>query len=302
MSGRLPAPSAVPGTAADLARETAGGVDDPEVANVLVAGTRQFAERSAEDATDLIEREDGGYHGPASGALGRLAAAVAGVEEPTGTCLHYPDPNASAPGPWLVVEPLGGRLATVAKGCATVTVELERPTGHLDARLRTGRDRLEGVIEAARPRHEHYPVEHDELGTFTRGLVEFELERVSVDEGFTVSFGALTTPRTEPDELRDRFRDVDGVEAVGVSVGTEVEHADPSPRLRKAVEEAADAVVGDWNYEWLPGPTAFGAVSSDDKIALGTGGPSDARFGQEAFETGRELLAEAIDNLERDRS
>lgn len=302
MNGRLPAPSAVPEAAADLARETSDGVDDASVTNVLVAGTRDLAERTVEDTENVIEREDGGYEGATSGAIGRLAAAIAGVEEQAGASLHYPDPDATAPGPWLVVEPLGGRLATVAKGRATVTVEMERPTGHLDARLRSGRDRLDSVIEAARPRHEHYPVERDELGTFTRGLLEFELEQVAVDDDFTATFGALTAPRSGPDQLRDRFHAVEGVDAVEVSVETEVEHAEPSTRLRQAVEDAAAAIVGDWNYEWLPGPTAFGSVSSDEKIALGTGGPNDDRFDLEAFETGRDLLAEAIGNLERDRS
>lgn len=302
MSDRLPAPSTVPGAAADLARETSDGVEDAGVANVLVAGTRHLAGRTADGTDDVIEREDGGYQGAASGAFGRLAAAVAGVEEQTAACLHYPDPDATAPGPWLVVEPLGGRLATVAKGLATVTVEMERPTGHLDARLRSGRDHIDRVIEAARPRHQLYPVERDELGTFTRGLVEFELEHVAVDGEFTATFGARTTPRSAPAQLRDRFRDVEGVEAVEASVVTDVEHAEPSTRLRQAVEDAAAAVVGDWSYEWLPGPTAFGAVSSDDKIALGTGDPNDDRFDLEAFETGRDLLTEAIGSLERDRS
>jgi hypothetical protein len=302
VNGRLRAPAAVKDVAADLARETAGRVDDPRVANVLVAGTRELAEGPIEDTDDGIEREDGEYHGPASGALGRLAAAVAAIEGQTGACLHYPDPVAAAPGPWLVVEPLGGRLATVAKGRTTVTVELERPTGHLDARLRAGRDRLDSVIEAARPRHQHYPVERDELGTFTRGLVEFELEHIATDDGFTVTLGALTVPRSGPDRLRDRFRDVEGVESVDVSVETEVEHAEPSTRLRQAVEDAAAAVVGDWSYEWLPAPTAFGSVSSDDRMALGTGDPSDDRFDREAFETGRDLLTEAIGNLGGDRS
>lgn len=302
MSDGLPAPSAIPGAAADLARETSGGVDDASVANVLVADTRHLAGWPADGPDDVIEREDGGYRGPASGAFGRLAAAVAGIEEQTGACLHYPDPDAAAPGPWLVIEPLAGRLATVAKGRATVTVEMERPTGHLDAKLRSDRGRIDRVIEAARPRHQHYPVERDERGTFTRGLVEFELEHVAVDDGFSATFGALTTPRSGPDQLRDRFRDVEGVEAVEVSVMTDIERARPSTRLRQAVEDAAAAVVGDWSYEWLPGPTAFGAVSSDDKIAIGPGDPNDDRFDLEAFETGRDLLTEAIGNLERDRS
>lgn len=302
MTGRLQAPAAVQGLAADLASETAAHVDDPDVANVLVAGTRQLADGPTDAPAEVIEREDGGYHGPASGALGRLAVAVAAVEAQTGACLHYPDPVAAAPGPWLVVEPLGGRLATVAKGRATVTVEMERPSGHLDARLRAGRDRLDSVIEAARPRHEHYPVERDERGTFTRGLVEFDLERIAVDDGFTVTFSALTVPRSGPDQLRNRFRDVEAVESVDVSVETEVEHAEPSARLRQAVEDAAAAVVGDWSYEWLPGPTAFGSVPSDERMALGTGNPNDDRFGREAFETGRDLLTEAIENLGRDPS
>lgn len=302
MSERLPAPSAVPSAAADLARETSVGVDDAGVANVLVAGTRHPAGRTADNTDDVFEREDGGYQGPAAGTFGRLAAAVAAIEERAGACLHYPDPDATAPGPWLVVEPLGGRLATVAKGRATVTVEMERPIGHLDARLRSGRDRLGSVIEAARPRHEHYPVERDELGAFTRGLVEFELEHVALDDEFTATFGALTTPRSGPDQLRDRFDAVDGVDAVEVSVETEVAHAEPSTRLREAVEDAAAAVVGDWSYEWLPRPTAFGAVSSDDKMALGTGDPNEDRFDLEAFETGRDLLTEAVGYLMGDRS
>lgn len=300
MTDRLPAPSTVPDAAADLAGETASGVGDADVVNVLVAGPRHRTAGPAGVSVDEIELDDGAYRGPTSGALGRLAAATAALHEGNGVCLHYPDPEFGAPGPWLVVEPLAGRLATVARGRATVTVEMAPPAGHLDARLRGCSDRLTAVIEAARPRHEHYPVERDELGAFTRGLTAVELEHVSVGAEFTATLGALTTPHTRPGGLEERFRAVEGVERVDVDVETAVEDASPSTRLRAAVEDAAAAVVGDWSYEWLARPTAFGEVPSGDKMALGTGEPSAGRFDRAAFETGRELLVEAVANLERD--
>lgn len=302
MTDQLPAPSTVPDAAADLAAETAGWVGDPEVVNVLVAGPRQPAAGPAGVSVDGIELDDGAYGGPASGAIGRLAAATAALDEGSGACLHYPDPDLSARGPWLIVEPLGGQLATVARGRATVAVKIDPPTGHLDARLRGYRGTLEGVIDAARPRHEHYPVDRDELGVFTRGLTAIELDHVTAVDEFTATFGALTTPHTRAAELRERFRAVESVERVDVDIETAVEESAPSTRLRSAVEDAAAAVMGDWSYEWLTRPTVFAEVSSRDKMAVGTGDPSADHFDFLAFETGRDLLIEALANLERDGS
>lgn len=296
MTSRLPPPSTVPDAAADLAGRTASGIDDRAVVNVLVAGSR----RRTAGPIGETELKDGTYRGPTAGALGRLATATAALEEVDGACLHYPDPEFAAHGPWLVVEPLAGRIATVARGRALVTLELDPPTGHLDARLRGWRDRLTAVIEAARPRHEHYPVERDERGTFTCGLTTVEPEHVSLGEAFTATLVALTTPRTSPEALEQRFRAVEGVQRVDCAVERTVEDASPAARLRAAVEDAADAVIGDWSYEWLARPTVFGEVSSDNKIALGTGEPTAGRFESTAFETGRELLVESVTNLERE--
>lgn len=291
----LPDPATVPAAAAETAAATEAGRADPDVVNVAVADAGELPP----DGPDV---DDSGYRGPGAGRLGRLAATTAAIEAASGGCLHYPDPDLEAAGAWLVVEPLAGRLATVARGRAAVTVELTPTTGHLDARLRACADRLGAVIEAARPRHDVYPVERDEMAAFTRGLAAFELVEVSREQGFTATFDALTTPHTGPDVLRERFRDVNGVEAVTVTVEREVERSRPDPRLRRAAEAAAAAVVGDWNYEWLPHPTAFSAIPAGDKLALGTGEPGVDRFDGGAFETGRDLLVETLSTLDGEPS
>lgn len=283
MSAGLPEPGSVAEAAAEVSDH--GGV------NLLVSG-------AADAAFDAIGLDNDAYRGPASGTAGRLAAATAALDRLEGANLHYPSPDLDVPGPWIVVEPLASRLATVSRGRATVTVELVPPAGHPDARLRAVRDRLDSVIEAARPRHDVYPVDRDEFAAFTPGLPVLELRAVELDGAFSATFDALTTPDTDAEALRDRFRAVDGVERATVEVEVEVERASPSGGLREAAEAATAEVVGDWNYEWLAQPTAFARVHSADKIALGTGEPGAGRFGAEAFATCRDLLVETVTRLE----
>lgn len=323
MTAALPDPRTVPDAAADAATATADRVDDPGAVNVLVAdrgapGDRDLAavdatvadrvgdvdrasgvdrvgdvDRAGVDRASGVDRADGAYEGPDAGTVGRLAAAAAALSDAPGGCLHYPDPDVSAPGPWLVVEPLAGRLATVARGRATVTVEVGTPDGHLDARLRTCRDRLDALLEAARPRHDTYPLDRDERAVFTRGLAAVELAGVAT-EPFTVTFDVRTTPATSTADLRARFADVAGVERTTVAVEHGVERAAPPAGLRAAAEAAAAATVGDWEYEWLPGPTAFCAVPGGGKLALGTGEPGADRFDAAAYAACRDLLRETL--------
>lgn len=276
----LPAPETVLPEAIDVTDRTAANHDDPDAINVVVAGTA-----SAEDIT----LDDGGYHGVAAGDVGRLAAATHAVETGGGQ-LHAPVPEYTAAGPWVVVDALGGRLATVAKGKAMVTVTLTPPAGHLDARITELQDALVTLLDAARPTHDIYPVDRDELGVFTTGLPTFELIDVTVEAQPTVTFAASTTPATSVDDLDDRFRQLEPVESVTAEMTHGVERADPPPWLRAAAERAANRVFGDWEYEWLPGPGQFTWLPDASKLAVGTGGPDDETFTTEAYDQLRRLL------------
>ncbi len=276
----LPPPESVPGQA----REVAGGDDDPP--NLLVVP------EGGVDARDVKRVEDAtAYEGPAAGAMGRLAAATA-ASEATSARLHYPEADATAPGPWLVVEPLGGLLSTVhaGRGEATVRAAMPAPT---DRPAATG-DRVQALCTSVRPEHEHYPVERDEVGLFRTGMTTFSLAGVETGDELIARFDVATTPATTAGSIEKRFGVRPWVESVRYEPVVGVERADPPERLRAAAELAATAVCGDWEYDWFPEPTAFSHLPSGDKLALGTGLPGATRFGNREFERCRLLLERTI--------
>lgn len=279
-----------------VAGATADLVGDSSAVNVLAS---HGIERS--DTADL-DPEMPGYSGLGAGAIGRLHAATEAVDAAEHACLHHPSPDHSAAGPWLVIEPLGGRLSTVHRGSATVSVTCTPPDDGVDGHLRGMRDRLETVIEAARPSHEYYPVHRDELGTFTLGMTTFSLRDVEVANGRpTVTFDVATTPITERSDIVSRFEALEPVSDVSYDTERPVAEANPGQPLLGAVEEAASAVLGDWAYEWGPRPTAFSDIPTPQKVALGTGMPGAEECDLETVEDCRRLLSAAIDALGDDR-
>ena len=276
----LPPPEAVP----DRAREAAGeGGDPPNLLVVPEGGPDPGGVEQAADGT--------AYEGPDAGAMGRLAAAAAACES-TGARLHYPEADATAPGPWLVVEPLGGLLSTVhaGRGRATVRCALPAPA---DRPAATG-ERVEALCASARPEHDHYPVGRDEVGLFRTGMTTFSLAGVEVGDRLTVRFDVATTPATAASAVEERFGAHPWVESVSYEQVVGVERATPPDRLRRAAEAAAVETVGDWEYDWFPEPTAFSHLPTGDEVALGTGLPGADRFDGEQFERCRALLERAI--------
>lgn len=300
-SGGLPEPGAVPGRAADLAAATAGVATDPEAVNVHVAPVD-----GGFDPTTVRRGNAGGYEGPNAGDLGRLAAAVEAVQrvgeaddgaadaDGDVACLHYPDPVAAA-GPWLVVEPLDGRLSTVHAGRGRLDVVLTDLPAGVDAGLRAVRGALVDLLEAARPEHEHYPVERDAEGVFTRGMTTLALAGVDAgEEGTTVRFDVSTTPATRADGVEGRVSALSCVRAVTYEPVVALDRSEPPSSLLRAAESAAERAVGDWEYEWYHRPTAFSRLSTASKLALGTGRPGEERFDGERFEGCRAMIRETV--------
>ncbi|MFP8955441.1 hypothetical protein ACLI4Y_01845 [Natrialbaceae archaeon A-CW3] len=284
----------------EMVRERAIAGVDGEGVNVLAHSLEgddplEGVERGTiEPGDDGTERD--AYVGP-DGARAGLLAAAAMVTADSDARLHYPeaDVDLTAEGPWLILEPLGGRLGTVTRGRATVTVTLERPAGN---RVADDRDRVGAVLEAARPDHEFYPVADDDLGVFTTGITTFGLESVQVDEEtMTVAFDVRTTPATTAAAVEARFEECPGVTDVRLERLSGVQQADPDPTLRHAAEAAHVSIVGDDEYAWLPPTAPFAAVPSPNKLALGTG-TAGQPFDVEDFETCRRLLERTIERLE----
>ena len=299
MSGALPDPGTVPERAADLAVRSAERAADPGAVNVLVAPVDGGFDPGS---VDLV---GGAYEGPNAGDLGRLAAAVAAVDglgaddggdgSPGAACLHHPDLDATAAGPWLVVEPLDGRLSTVHAGRGRLAVELTDPPAGVDPGLRAVRDALAEVLEAVRPDHEHYPVERDTEGVFTRGMTTLSLAGVDAGEGgTTVRFDVSTTPETRVRAVEGLVEDLACVGAVRYEPVRGVARSDPPSSLRAAAEAAAERAVGDWEYEWYPGPTAFSRLPTAAKLALGAGRPGEGAFDGADYGACRALLGETL--------
>lgn len=272
------------GSGADGAIPDAGTVVD------LAADCAASTEHHRGDAAALnvhVPPVEGGIEA-ADGDRGRLAAAIEALEGRSAGCLHFPDPEHAAAGPWVLVEPLGGRLSTVHAGAGTVTVEFAPRPGGADRQLRVWQDRLDAVLEAARPRHDHYPVRSDDRGAFTTGMTTFALAGVDADDG-VVTFEVKTTPATTASRIADRFGDLPGVESVGFEPGVGVAVGSPPEGLRRAAEAACEAAVGDWEYEWFPRPTAFSRVPCGAKLAVGTGSPGGG-FDADAYGSCRTIL------------
>ncbi|MFC7231762.1 hypothetical protein ACFQMM_10715 [Saliphagus sp. GCM10025308] len=286
-----------------------GGRSEP--VNLLVGpldGTDPLAD--LEVATDP-ETGEAVYRGPQAARAGLLAVAatVAGSEEADGESnaaadttarLHYPEADLTAEGPWLVLEPLGGRLSTVVRGRARVSVDLEHaPEASANyRRLETDENRLSAVLEAAKPSHPHYPIEDDRDGVFTTGMTTFSLAGVETsDERLTVVLEAATTPTTDFTEIESRFEPCTSVESVRFEHVSGVDRARPSRATRTAVEGAHRAVLGDCAYDWLAPGSPLEAVPTPDKVALGTGEPGEP-FGADAFATGTRLLEETLARME----
>jgi hypothetical protein len=241
--------------------------------------------------------EGDAYVGAGAGALGRLAAAVAAAEA-GGVRLHHPEADATASGPWLVIEPLAGRLATVHAGRGRVTVDCDRPDPP-EGPGATG-ERVRSLCEAAEPTHEHYPVGKDRRGLFTTGMTTFALAGVEVGgrdgDALRVEFRVSTTPATTASDVRERFDAGPWVRSVRYEPVVGVERSDPPERLRDGAEQAAAGVLGDWEYDWFPEPTAFSRLPGGRKLALGTGRPGADRFDREEYERCRALIERTVAN------
>jgi hypothetical protein len=293
MSGGLPDPGAVAGRAADLTERTADLRADPGAVNVHVAPVD-----GGFDPT-TVDLGEGGYEGENAGDLGRLAAAVAAVEgvgsgdAASGTgdaCLHHPAPTEASEGAWLVVEPTAGQLSTVHAGRGELAVDLVESPAGVDAGLRATREALVDLLDAVRPDHEHYPVERDTEGVFTRGMTTLSLAGVDDGDGTTVRFDVSTTPDTTADAVEGLVSDLACVRAARYEPVVELARSEPPSSLLRAAEAAAEAAVGDWEYEWYPGPTAFSELQSASKLALGAGRPGQGSFDGDEYERCRALL------------
>lgn len=283
----LPPVSKVRGLASSEAARTTGSV------NLFVPA----AGEPAADVERVVDDETRSYVGRDPAAVGLLAAAATAANGSELFRLQYPDPDPGADGPWVVLEPLGGRLATVTTGRATVRVTVERGDTSVHGRLTADSARSGAVLEAARPAHEHYPVEVDDDGVFTRGMTTFELAGVTAGDRLVVTFDTSTTPATTARGIRDRFADVEGVTDVDVERLAGVVRADPAGPLRSALEEAHAGVLGDYEYVWLPSDAGLAGVPTHDKVAVGTGTPGEP-FTADAYGTCLELLGRTATKLE----
>jgi hypothetical protein len=280
-SGRLPDPERV----VARARESANDVSsDDATVNLVVSGPID---------AEGVERGEDGYVGESAGAGGRLPA-VDGVEGDV--AVHYPEPNFTADGPWLVLAPLSGFVSTVATGVGRAVVALDYDA-NADPTLDGLDERASGLTDAVRLSHDDYPVESDDRGVFTTGMTTFALDSLSVDGNLTATFDVSTTPATRASEVEARFADLGGVETVEYESVVGVERAAPSTELREAVEAAHRRVRGDCEYEWLPDPGVFAEIPDAEKMALGTGAPGVAEFSREQYETCVDLLEAAVSNV-----
>lgn len=243
---------------------------------------------------DRIERTSTGYAGETAGRLGRLAAGVASDGQ-----VHYPEPDFTANGPWLVLAPLSGVVSTVATGMGRVVVTLDHDAT-TDKQLQRLDQRISALLDSVRPSHNHYPVEEDTQGVFTTGMTMFNLDSIEVGEKLTATFNVSTTPATDRSTIESQFESVENVEDIKYDQLVGVERAAPSVHLREAVESAHRTVYGDWEYEWLPTPGVFAEIPGAEKMALGTGSPESTEFSEEQYESCLEALQTTLSNIEED--
>lgn len=281
----LPAPGIVVDRAALVAEETREKAGDESTVNVLPTWLQ------TEDPPGQTTREDGSYVGPTAGDLGRLHATVSAVSQSENACLHFPDADHTAVGPWLVVEPLGGRLSTVHRGEGSVTITCEEIAGGVDTSLRKVSDLVQRLLEAARPRHKWYPVDRDEDGVFTTGLTTFSFVEVSLDaDRPRLEFDVATTPTSRPNAVEARFEAVAGVSDATFEPGVPVAQSRPDAALVRTAEAVTERVMGDWAYEWGPEPTPFSHIPTQNKLALGTGMPAAKQCDEATIEDCQRLL------------
>jgi hypothetical protein len=241
---------------------------------------------------DHVERTTTGYTGESAGALGRLAAGVA-----SGSRVHYPEPDFTVDGPWLVLAPLSGVISTVAtgRGRAVVTLDKDATAGGDPESLE---QHLSTLLDTVRPTHDHYPVEMDTQGVFTTGMTTFSVDSIEIGENLTATFEVSTTPATNRSAVVSRFESVQNVKEVTYEPIVGVERAAPSAQLREAVESAHRTVYGDWEYEWLTTPGVFAEIPSTEKIAVGAGSPKTTEFSEEQYESTLDVLQTVLSNLE----
>lgn len=282
----LPNPADVLDNAIRKSKRSSVSPDAPADVNLVVVG---------DPAPEVVSRTTEGYEGPEAGDLGRLAAAAAVTEDDS--CLHYPEPDFSVAGPWLVVEPLGGVVSTVHCGTGRVDVVVSYDTASTQA-IEQLHWQISEVLEAARPAHDYYPVSEDEEGVFTRGMTTFLLDRIetAVDSA-TITLKVSTTPATTAETVESRFETIDGVLDVTYTSTVGVERATPSPEFRTAVEQAHRTVVGECGYEWYPEPTVFSFIPGGEKVALGTGKPASTTFTDAEYEQCVNLLSRCLEGV-----
>lgn len=269
----------------DTARDTAGTTSDQPV-NLAV-------ERSVDD----VNATGRTYHGADAAAAGCLAAATTVVAGSENARLQYPDPTAKATGPWLVVAPLAGHLSTVATGSGHATVSVAVPGENVHTRLGGVRDAVDAVLTAAQPSHDVYPVAEDDAGVFTTGMTTFDFTGATeTAQGVDITFDVSTTPATTPDSVEATFEDIDAVTAVNYEPTDDVAVAEPTEECRERVEDAVCRVLGDAQYEWLPGPGTFSSLANEMRFAFGMATPGTS-YDETTFEQDVAVLSAIVDAL-----
>ncbi|MFB6253508.1 MAG: hypothetical protein ABEI06_02745 [Halobacteriaceae archaeon] len=269
------------------AKKQSSDDDTDPILNLVVAGN---------PTPDQVSYTDTGYDGPQAGDLGRLAVATEVAND--SVRLHYPQVDKTASGPWLVLEPLAGYIATVHTGKAQldITLTVENTTNY--RHLETLRERIDAVLKAAQPTHPDYPVADDTQGIFTRGMTTYSLSSICVDGGEAIiSFAVSITPATTPSTVKEPFAGLEGVTSINFTPTVGVERSDPTDAFREAVERAHVDVIGDSQYEWYTEPTIFSRLPSTNKIAIGMGMPDASTFSMDTFETHVALLESCIQEV-----
>ncbi|WP_433633492.1 hypothetical protein [Halomicrococcus sp. NG-SE-24] len=211
-----------------------------------------------------VEYDGTKYTGEDAGVVGRLAAAVEATDQ--NVFLHYPEIIKEVKGPWLVLEPLGGQIATVHKGQAqaTVTMHHRQPSSNTHAGFQ---DCLTLVRRAADASHLFYPADRT---VFSTGLTTFILAEVEdCPTTLRATFDVSTIPTTNKESVTDQFKSIDCIKEVEFKSSVDFEKSTPSKPFRGAVENAHSDVLESVSYEWFPRPTLFSTLNTNEKIACG---------------------------------
>lgn len=241
--------------------------------------------------------KDGGYHGADAATAGCVAAATTVAARAETARLQYPNPTAESNGPWIVVAPLAGHLSTVATGSGRATVSVEVSSENVHGRLGDVRDAIDAVLTAAQPSHGVYPVATDDAGVFTNGMTTFDFTGATeTAQGVDITFDVSTTPATTTDSVEATFEEIDAVTAVSYEHVIDVEIAEPTDECREAVEDAVCRVLGDAQYEWLPGSETFASLSNDTRFAFGMASPGSP-YDETMFERDVKVLTAVVETL-----